>query len=111
MLVSSSRAAEESYDQISFIGAKTISSFSILTMSSYFPFEGVFKQHIDHEKLRDIDVNFTKRDFERQDLQLYFDQTILQTTARIPLGEHYRGEYITCMVLNGLDVMISYFFS
>jgi hypothetical protein len=48
----------------------------------------------------------------RQDVQLYFDQTFFQTTARLPLGGAYRGESVTCLVrveaLNAQPSYVSY---
>ena len=113
VVISSSRVVEESYDQLSFIDSKKISTFAILTMSNYFPYDEPQDLPIcssGHRAVEDnADLAVSVSDCksaamegpatnERSEMQLYFDQTIVQTTVRIPLGEHYRGEYVTCMV-------------
>lgn len=126
VIVSSSRVAEESYDQLSFIGAKTFANYSMgatLTMSNYFPLDvpssvtindsGEFTEGISFRASRLGSEVFRVTgplQGDRQDMQLYFDQTMIQTTARIPLGGHYRGDYITCMVSHRETIPWAYFY-
>ena len=109
VVVSSTRAVEESYDQLSFIDAKTLENYTMgptLTMNSYFPYQcmpGDGQMESAEGKgggliVENGEATAAEPLKHSAELQLYLDQTIIQTVVRIPIGGHYRGEYVTCMV-------------
>lgn len=104
VMLSHSRVVEESYDQLSFVDTKTIDNYgATLSIINYDP----HKPENDSSASESQQASVFKCGFDRppDTLQLYFDQTFFQTTVRIPLGGHFRGEFITCMVMSVLTLV------